>query len=110
MTELLEALLDIIDLLDKEEESTASRISKNKILTTCGYDRLGEKNPIKTDEVEAWVNLKSQYATAIQNGNTVWAQTIRPMLLVKTYDLVGRQFNSRNQKALFDMLSSRWKI
>lgn len=107
MKSLIDELLDTYDSIDKD--TIASQIDKNTILTTLGFGKMGDKNPISFEDIKSWRKLRDNYLETLRKGHLQFAESLRVLLFGATSNLISRCFTSENAEALFDKLSLRWK-
>ena len=106
MSNLIDELLDTYDAIDIGTEAT--KIDRQLILETAGLGEMGDKNPIKAEDVKSWRALKDEYFELVRK-KSILAQSVRILLAVKPSKLICRCFTSKNAEALFDKLSVRWE-
>jgi len=104
--DFIDELLDTYDAIDIGTQATA--IDKNFILTTCGAGKMGDKYPIKLEEIKSWRSFRADYFALVEK-KSVLAQSLRRLLAARTSELICRCFKSENAEVLFDKLSARWK-
>jgi hypothetical protein len=107
MSEVIDELLDTLDSLDKGLEGT--KIAKQMILVTNG-NKMGDKYPITHDNINAWLELKREYAKAVRAVGEKGAIGIHSLLMTSTLELIGRSFTSKNEFTLAKKLSKRWTL
>ena len=105
---LIDLLLDVLDSVD--EGTDAMQIAKRTIVSTLGFNRMGNKNPITSENIKAWVSLRDDYFEALRRGYSSYAESVRLLLFESTLELISRCFTSKNAGTLLHKLSLRWKI
>ncbi|HMK94112.1 MAG TPA: hypothetical protein VK536_01805 [Candidatus Limnocylindrales bacterium] len=109
MEEFVSALLDVIDLLDNPNVSLSMGIAKRTLLSTNGF-LMGDKEPITQKDITKWVSLRDDYLVAVHEKRIPYALSIETILFASTFELLNRCYTSKNQFALSEMISKRWRI
>jgi len=105
ITELIKILREV------DTYSEASRISKETIITTLGFGKIGEKYPVTIQNTISWCDLVSRYLDARARGpNNKYTKTLGRLVLNSTFDFISRSFTRKNSQYLFNLLSKEWNL